>query len=431
MENLLQIIIKKRDGEELTEREVESIVNGYVSGDLPDYQMTVFLMAVYFQGMTDIEIGYLTNSYIRTGDRIDFPFTTVDKHSTGGVGDKISIMLAPIVAACGVKVPMISGRALGHTGGTLDKLESIPGLRTDLSESEFRKVIDEVGFSIISQTDNLVPADRKIYALRDVTGTVESLPLITASIMSKKIAEGAANLVLDLKVGTGAFMQNESAATKLGKMLKSTGERLGQRVEIVYSNMNSPLGLYIGNALEVQEAIEYLQGKNIPDLDMLTKHLAAKMLTLSGTYQEYQQAMRAVTKAIESGQALERLARFIRMQGGDDKVCETPQILGKAKYTVDISANKTGYIQSIDTRRIGYALMNVNAGRRVLESQLDYNSGAYIEAKIGDFVNVDEAMGKVICNDKDKGRYTAELITKAYIISDHKKKKENIILEVE
>lgn len=430
MENLVQIILKKRDGKELTYSELEAIVTGYVSGKLPDYQMSAFLMAVFFKGMTAEETGHLTNCYIQSGDKIDFSFNTVDKHSTGGVGDKISIMLAPIAAACGAFVPMISGRALGHTGGTLDKLESIPGLRTNLSASEFRKVIDEVGFSIISQTDSLVPADRKIYALRDVTGTVESLPLITASIMSKKIAEGAKSLVIDLKVGSGAFMQKESDAQKLGHILKSTGEGLGQKVGVVYSNMNSPLGFYIGNALEVKEAIEYLQGKDIPDLDILTKHLAVKMLTLSGLYNDRQQAMKAVTEAVESGKALEKLARFIKIQGGDENVCYSPEILGQAKYTVDITAVETGYVHKTDSRKIGYALMNVNASRKRLESKLDYTAGAYLEPKIGSFITKGDSIGKVFCNDLNEGNYTAQLIAAAFQVNKIKKAKEKILLEM-
>ncbi len=425
----IELIIKKRTGKELSSYELDFLVNSYIDNKLPDYQMAAFLMAVFFQGMNDREIQYLTEAYIQSGNKYFFDKQTVDKHSTGGIGDKVSLMLAPIVAECGAYIPMISGRGLGHTGGTLDKLESIKGFKTDLSQEEFRNTVETVGFSIISQSNELVPADKKIYALRDVSGTVESLPLITASILSKKIAEGAKNLVIDLKVGTGAFISNIDQGNELGRLLKSTSEALGQKTEIVLSNMNSPLGYYVGNGVEVYEAIQYLKGKKIPDLDELTKHLAVKMLILSKNFDSEQEAKRNIDKAITSGKALERFARFIKAQGGDDKVCEKPQLLPQAKYILPIKAKETGWVRSIDGRNIGYSLMHIDSGRKNLDSIIDHSTGIKIKPKVGDYINKNDIIGKVFCNNKEKGTQTANIVTSSYFISENKVSLEKIILK--
>lgn len=418
----VELIIKKRSGEKLSKEELEALVSGYVNDAIPDYQMSAFLMALFLKGMDSEEIQHLTEIYINSGQQIEFSaeFNTVDKHSTGGVGDKISLMLAPIVAACGAVIPMISGRGLGHTGGTLDKLESIPGFRTDLSEIEFRKVIEKTGFSIISQSEKLVPADRKIYALRDVTGTVESLPLITASIISKKIAEGAQNLVIDLKVGSGAFIKEIEQARELGRLLKSTGEKLGQRVNIVFSDMNAPLGHYIGNALEIRETIEYLKGAEIPDIDILTRHLAVKMLILSRYAEDQREAADKIDQAISSGRALDRFAAFIEAQGGDPKICEDTSRLPQSKNTFPIRAEKSGWVKTINCQAIGYALVQIGAGRKKIDSPLDHSAGAYLTPKIGTYLEKGEEIGKIYCNDREEGTRTAKKIIAAYEISEEK-----------
>lgn len=420
MENPVELIIKKRSGEKLNKEQLQTIVNGYLNDTIPDYQMSAFLMAVFLKGMSKEETQNLTEIYIDSGKSIKFPrnMQTVDKHSTGGVGDKISLMLSPLVAACGAKVPMISGRGLGHTGGTLDKLESIPGFRTDLSEMAFRKVIDKVGFSIISQSKELVPADRKIYALRDVTGTVESLPLITASIISKKVAEGAQNLVIDLKVGSGAFIKEMKTALKLGNLLKSTGEKLGQKVNVVLTDMNSPLGFYIGNALEVRETIEYLQGADIPDIDILTRFLAGRMLILSQTAKDEQEASHRIDEAISSGRALERFAMFIEAQGGNPKVCDDLSLLPHSKDIIEIKSEKSGWIESIECQSIGYALLHIGAGRKKLDSSLDYSAGAYLPVKVGDYLEKGEPLGKVYCNNRQEGETAAQKILRSFQFSE-------------
>ncbi len=438
MVNPVELIIKKRSGEELNKDELKSIVTGYIKDSVPDYQMSAFLMAVFFRGMKSREIQDLSEIYIESGKRISFPeeLQTVDKHSTGGVGDKISLMLAPLVAACGGIVPMISGRGLGHTGGTLDKLESIPGLRTDYAEADFRRIIKKAGFSIISQSEELVPADKRIYALRDVTGTVESLPLITASIISKKIAEGAQNLVIDLKVGSGAFIKDLDRGRELGSLLKRTGENLGQKVNVVYSDMNAPLGFYIGNALEIKETIEYLKGAEVPDIDVLTRYLATRMLILSGRAKVEKEAADKINQALSSGTALERFAKFIEAQGGNPRVCDDLSLLPQSKHILEIKAEKSGWISSINCQGIGYALVNIGAGRKQIDSKLDYAAGAYLVPRIGDRIEKGDDIGKVYCHDRNQGLHTVNQILTAYNITEEKdsglkREPEDIILDLD
>ncbi|MDP8204523.1 MAG: thymidine phosphorylase [Candidatus Tenebribacter mawsonii] len=430
--NPVELIIKKKTGKELTKEELEYFINSYINNEIPEYQMSALLMAIYFQNMKIEEVQTLTRIYIESGKQITFPksYKTVDKHSTGGVGDKITIMLAPIVAACGGKIPMISGRGLGHTGGTLDKLESIPGFRTNFNDTEFKKIIEDVGFCIISQSEELVPADRRIYALRDVSGTVESLPLITASIMSKKIAEGAQNLVVDLKIGTGAFIKDLDTGRELANLLIKTGEKFGQKVSVVFSNMNSPLGEYIGNALEIKETIEYLQGKDIEDIDKLTKTLAIEMLLLSEIATTEAEAMNLIEDAITTGRALDYFRNSIAAQGGNSDVCDDLSLLPQAKYKIPIVSQKTGWIKSINSQQIGYALIEIGAGRRTLDSQLDYSSGAHLIKKIGDKITGNETIGHVFCNDKDEGVNIITKILNSYELIDEKVQKESIILDL-
>ncbi len=430
--NPVELIIKKRNGGSLKQKELEHIFLAFTEGELPDYQMAAFLMSVYFQGMEMEEIIDLTKIYINSGKRISFPtrFRTVDKHSTGGVGDKISIVLAPIIAACGGMVPMISGRGLGHTGGTLDKLESIPGFQTNLSEQQFKEQVENIGFAIISQSDDLVPVDRKTYALRDVTGTVDSLPLITASIMSKKIVEGADNLVIDLKVGSGAFIKNMKSAEELGSYLIRVGEGLGQKVAIVYSNMNSPLGEYVGNALEIRECVAYLQGKNVRDIDLLTRTLAREMLILSGVSNTVEEAESKIDKVLKDGSALDKFRALISAQHGNPRICDNPDLLLKAKYEFDIITPESGWINEIDNQKIGYSLIDIQAGRRTLDSEIDAAAGAWLPYKIGDFLESNSVVGKVYCNDPEAGQKAVCKIQNSIRISKSKTEKQELILKI-
>jgi pyrimidine-nucleoside phosphorylase len=428
--NPVEIIIKKRDGGELTAEEMQAFIGEYLSGKIDSSQMSALLMAIYFNGMSAVETHQLTELYINSGDRIEFAsnLPTVDKHSTGGVGDKISLMLAPIVAACGVAVPMISGRGLGHTGGTLDKLESISGFHTDYAQEDFKKFVNTSGLAIISQSRKLVPADRHIYALRDITGTVESLPLITASIMGKKIAEGARSLVIDLKVGSGAFMKNLAQAKKLGDLLQVTGESFGQKVKVIYTNMNSPLGNYCGNALEVIEAIDYLKGKTTPDLDTITRTLALEMLIISGKYSDRTAAKAKIDSVIKNGAALDKFIELIKQQGGNPEVIDDYGLFSSAVYELPVITNQKGYIKSIDTRQIGYALVSIGAGRRTLNSELDAAAGVYLPCKIGDEIDAAGKLGKVFCNDRAAGAAACKRISEAYIITGEKIDRQKMIL---
>lgn len=417
--NPVELILKKREGKTLNHEELTFFVQSYLEDKIPEYQMSAMLMAIFFQNMTLQEVQTLTEVYINSGKKIEFPTSmhTVDKHSTGGVGDKISIPLAPIVAACGAKIPMISGRGLGHTGGTLDKLEAIPGFRTDFSEQDFKKMVTEVGFAIISQSKELVPADRRIYALRDVTGTVESLPLITASIMSKKIAEGAQHLVIDLKVGTGAFIKTIEKAEELAVLLISTGTKLGQTVRVVFTNMDSPLGHYVGNGLEIIESIEYLQGKRLSDIHEITKILAIEMLLTSKICINHAEADKKVEEVIDNGLALKYLANFIEAQGGNPQVCFDTSLLPQTTHQIPIFAEQNGWIEAINSQGIGYALIDVQAGRKTLDSKLDYGSGAYLTHKVGYEVRKGEQIGIVFCNDKSIGEQVAKKILACYKMS--------------
>ena len=430
--NAVELIIKKRNGEALTRNEIKYIFDTFESGKIPEYQMSAFLMSIYFRGMKVDEIQALTEIYIESGKQISFPaeMMTVDKHSTGGVGDKISIPLAPIVAACGGKIPMISGRGLGHTGGTLDKLESIPGMRTKYSEKEFTKFVNDVGFSIISQSEELVPIDRTIYALRDVTGTVGSLPLITARIMSKKIAEGAKNLVIDLKVGTGAFIKNMEQANELSELLIKTGQSLGQKVVVVFTNMNSPLGKYAGNALEIKESIEFLKGVSAPDIYEITKALSTEMILLTQPSKSKVEADEMFDTVIQNGKALQIFRNFIQIQGGNPDVCDDLSLLPRAKYELPIIADKTGWIESINSQQIGYSLVNIGAGRKTLDSQLNYAAGAFLPKKIGNKVQNGEEMGKLYCDDIESGNAVITKIKESYQISEKEIPEEKLILKI-
>ena len=430
--NPVELLIKKRDGNVLSEHEISYFIQQYLQDAIPDYQMTALLMCFYFQGALPIEIAALTKSYIESGKSIIFDegLPVADKHSTGGVGDKISLMLAPIAAALGLYVPMISGRGLGHTGGTLDKLEAIPGFNTQYSMEDFKALVIKHGYALVGQSSAMVPADKRIYALRDVTATVESAALITASIMSKKIAEGTKYLVIDLKIGSGAFMPNLRRAKELAEHLIATGESFGQKVKVVFSNMNSPLGHAVGNALETIEAIEYLKGKYLPDTYEITTALVAQMLIMAGKAGDVSEAEDMIKRVVEDGSALAKFAEIIAAQGGNPKVTEDYSLFDTARHQLPILASQSGYIHAIDSRAIGYALVRVKAGRMKTSDSLDYGTGALLYPKIGDTIKAGDQIGILHCNDIIKGEEVVKLIQNAYQIADAEKERESLIFEI-
>ncbi|MCX7757719.1 MAG: thymidine phosphorylase [candidate division WOR-3 bacterium] len=417
-----EIILKKRDGKELSYEEIQFMVNGLISGTIPEYQFSAFLMAIYFRGMNFKETAALTQVMINSGNTINLsqiPGPKVDKHSTGGVGDKVSLVLAPLVASLEVCVPMISGRALGHTGGTLDKLESIPGFRTILDEEEFIKILKNIGIAIIGQSSKLVPADKKIYALRDVTATVDSIPLIAASIMSKKLAEGIDGLVLDIKVGKGAFMKTLKDAKKLGQTMCAIGKLAKKKVCALLTNMYQPLGNTVGNALEVIEAIQTLKGQGPKDLLEITLNLGAEMLKISRNL-SYNASRKLLINTLLSGKALEKFRMFVKLQGGDDRVIENYNILPQPKYKLPVVSPKTGYIAEIDAFKIGLLSVELGCGRKTISDTIDHSAGFIFQKKIGEKVTAGEEIALVCGNDLDKVLYVREQVINAYKISNKK-----------
>ncbi|GAO02285.1 thymidine phosphorylase [Anaeromyxobacter sp. PSR-1] len=390
-----EIIHAKRDGRPLPADAIAALVDGFTRGEVPDYQMAAFCMAVFFRGMDDGEVRALTEAMLRSGDVLDLsdvPGAKVDKHSTGGVGDKVSLALAPLAAACGVKVPMISGRGLGHTGGTLDKLEAIPGFRVDLPVERFRALVREVGACLVGQTARLAPADRKLYALRDVTATVESIPLIAASIMSKKLAEGIDALVLDVKVGSGAFMKRPEDARALARTLAAIGRGMGKRVTALLTAMDQPLGRAVGNALEVAEVVELLRGGGPADLRAVTVELTAEMLLAGGVAAELAAARAAVERAIADGSGLAKLEEIVAAQGGDVAVIRDPSRLPRAAGTYPVPAPAAGFVQAVDTEAVGLAAVALGAGRARVEDPVDPAVGILVERKLGDRVERGEPL---------------------------------------
>lgn len=381
------IIAKKRDGQELTEDEIKWFISGLTKGEVEDYQMTALLMAIYLQGMSKSETAALTDAMLYSGEVLEFEGQhVIDKHSTGGVGDKTSFILAPIAAACGVKVPMISGRGLGHTGGTVDKSESIPGFKTEIDFHDFQKMVNEFGICMIGQTKEIAPADKKIYALRDVTATVESIPLITASIMSKKLAEGANGLVMDIKTGHGAFMKKKSDASKLAKSLTETGVRFGKNMFTVITDMSQPLGKAVGNSLEIIECIETLKGKGPKDLTDLSVFLAGGMVHLAGLAKTHNAGIKKAKEAIKNGSALKEFYNLIERQGGNAEVINDYSILPSASSQTEVLAPKSGWVKDLNSLSIGLHCVELGGGRRVSSDQIDFGVGFIIEKKIGDKV---------------------------------------------
>lgn len=428
---MVDIIKKKRDGEALTAEEISFFVENYTKGEIPDYQASALLMAIFFRGMSTEETVVLTERMMRSGeilDLSDIPGPKVDKHSTGGVGDKISLPLAPIVASLGVYVPMISGRALGHTGGTLDKLESIKGLTTALSPEKFKKQLREIGVVMAGQTENLCPADRKLYALRDVTATVESIPLISASIMSKKLAEGIDGLVLDVKTGNGAFMSKYEDAKKLAETMVGIGKGMGKKVKAFITNMNQPLGFKIGNALEVEETIEILRGEGPEDVRELTYALATEMLIISGKANSKEEALRSIDNVVRTGKALEKWEELVKCQGGDLEFMYSKDFT-RTKNIYELKADTEGYLFSYNTYLIGVAVSILGAGRSTKDDKIDPQVGIILRKKVGDFVNHGETIMELRYNDEKKFGQSIEILKKSFTIKDEKPVKEPLIFE--
>ena len=401
----VDVIRSKRDGAALTRDEIAFFVEGYTAGRITDYQASALAMAVFFRGMTPAETVALTEAMMRTGEVLDLsalPGPTVDKHSTGGVGDKTSLVLAPLAAACGVYVPMISGRGLGHTGGTLDKLESIPGFRVQLSLGEFRQVLKKCRLGLIGQTPEIAPADRKLYALRDVTSTVESLPLISASIMSKKMAEGIDALVLDVKTGDGAFLTKFEDARALARTMVDIGRGMGKKVAALLTDMDQPLGRTVGNALEIAECVETLKGRGPTDLESLSVELAAWMLSLSGAAPTLEEARRRVRDALASGAGLRKFQEVIELQGGDPRVCDDPARLPAARERIEVRTAKEGRVRRIACRAVGRAGMLLGAGRETVDSRIDPAVGLVLHKKVGDLVLPNEPLITMHVNDRSR-----------------------------
>jgi len=426
-----EIIIKKRDGCELSPEEIRFFIKGFTSGRIPNYQMAALLMAIYFQGMTLEETVALTKAMIDTGETIDLssiPGVKVDKHSTGGVGDKVSLVLAPLVAAAGVPVPMISGRGLGHTGGTLDKLESIPGFRTNLSIEEFKDQIARIGVAIIGQTTRLVPADKRIYALRDVTATVDSIPLVVASIMSKKLAEGIDALVLDVKTGRGAFFKTRDQALKLAQNLVTVGQRFGVKTVALLTSMEQPLGRAVGNWLETKEAIQALKGEGPEDLMEVVFALGATMLVLGEKAKTYTEGRRVLQKNLENGSGYQKFLEMVSAQGGDTRVIEDPESYQWEGHSISLKSRSSGFVHKVDALEIGLAAMTLGAGRRKIDDEVDYGAGILLRKKIGDPVEKGEVLAQAFSPRKDLLQESRKRITSAFQIKAERSEKVDLIL---
>lgn len=417
----VDLIRKKRDGQELSRLDIEALVRGYTNGEIPDYQAAAWLMGAVIRGLTRAETAALTEAMLRSGEVLDlseFPAHKVDKHSTGGVGDKTSLVLAPVAAVGGLVVPMISGRGLGHTGGTLDKLESIPGFNVNLSVPEFRRVLRVCGCAMIGQTAEIAPADRKLYALRDVTGTVESPYLICASIMSKKLAEGIDGLVLDVKTGSGAFMKKEEDAAFLAELMVETGERMGKRVVALITDMDQPLGNCVGNSLEVAEALDVLRGCAPQDLRELCLELAGWMFHVADASVTVAQGRSLAEKLIKSGKALERFRHMVELQGGDARVIDDPGRLPRASRTMDVPSPSNGYVTAIACEAVGTACVILGGGREKKEDSVDPAVGFILHKKVGDRVRTGDPLVTIHYNSESRAQHAKRMIEPSYQISE-------------
>lgn len=425
-----EIIEKKKQGEKLSEEEIYYIIEGYTHGTIPDYQISALLMAIYFRGMDEEETTYLTMAMANSGEMIDLsPIegTKIDKHSTGGIADTTTLVLLPLAASVGVKMPKMSGRGLGYTGGTIDKLESIPGFRTELSREEFISSTNNIGAALVGQSKNLVPADKKLYALRDVTATVDSMPLIASSIMSKKLAGGADKIILDVKYGNGAFMKTYDDALSLGKLMVQIGERAGRETIAYITDMDQPLGTAIGNAIEIIEAAEVLKGQGHDDLLSLCLEFGAEMMILSGIEGDKDAARAKLAQCIKSGLALEKFKSIIANQGGNPKVLEDYSLLPSAKFQLELIAKRDGFIKSIDGVRLGITAMKIGAGRQSKDDEIDPSVGIWIYGKVGERLCKGQPFAKVLANDEGKLEWAAQEIKQSFVFTENEISKRKVI----
>ena len=434
MYRMVDLILKKRDGGILTKDEINFIINGYVNNEIPEYQVSALLMAIYFNPLTEDEIQNLTIAMLRSGEEIDLSKikgVTVDKHSTGGVGDKTSLVVGPIVAALGVKIAKMSGRGLGHTGGTLDKLESIPGFKIEVDSDKFFNQVNEIGVAIIGQSSNITPADKKLYALRDVTGTVESIGLIASSIMSKKLASGANNIVLDVKVGKGAFMKDLETATKLAETMVKIGKKANRETVATLTDMEQPLGYAIGNSLEVIEAIETLKNNGPKDFDTLCRALSIEIVLVAGLAENEEEAFKMVDEVILNKEALNKLGEMIEYQGGNKEVINDYSIMKEASQEIDLLylEDNECYVYGIDALMIGEAAMNLGAGRAKIDDVIDHSVGVVLRKKVGDKVVKGDVIATIYANEKGID-IASKMIIDAYTMSQEEVKTRNVILKV-
>jgi len=429
---MYDVIRKKRDGGELNKEEISFFIKGYTNKDIPDYQASALSMAIYFKGMTEEEAVCLTKEMAESGEQVDlsrFGEISADKHSTGGVGDKTTLIVAPLAAAMGLKVAKMSGRGLGHTGGTVDKLESIPGYKTELSREEFFSITEKCGLCVIGQSGNLTPADKKLYALRDVTATVDSIPLITSSIMSKKIAAGSKNIVLDVKVGSGAFMKTEKEAEILASQMVKIGNSCGRNTAAVLTNMDIPLGSAVGNSLEVIEAVELLKGKGEEDLKQVCLTLAANMVSL-GLKMDYEKAFNLAKTTLESGKAYEKMKEWIALQGGDVSYIEDTNKFKKSAFTYEVKAEKRGYILSMNAEEIGAAAAQLGAGRATKDDIIDHAAGIKIHRKTGEYAEKNETLAVLYSNNKEALESAAKRYLSAVETGNDKPETKPLIFKV-
>lgn len=415
--NMVDIITKKRDGGELTPEEIRFFIDNYVKDRIPDYQASALLMAIYFRGLSRAETFALTEAMEFSGDvedLSDLPGVKVDKHSTGGVGDKTTLVVAPVAAAAGVTVAKMSGRGLGFTGGTADKLEAIPGFRTRLEPAEFHRQLEELGLAVITQTGSITPADKKIYALRDVTGTVESPGLIASSIMSKKLAAGSDGIVLDVKCGSGALLKDLAEAENMADLMIDIGRKAGRKMVAVISDMSQPLGRAVGNALEVEEAVQVLKGGGPEDLRQLCLELAGEMIRIGGRAESFEEGKETARQVLSDGRALEKFRQMVRRQGGDDRIVEEPERMGSSRYSREVLAGRTGFIAETDTREIGRASQHLGAGRLRKEDEIDFTAGIRMHVRIGNFVKEGDVLATLYGADSRRLE-EAEIIMEAAI----------------
>jgi len=428
-----EIIKKKRDGQSLDREELEFLLMGYLRGEIPDYQVSAFLMATFFNGMNNNETGYLTDIMLHSGsvlDLSDIHGKKIDKHSTGGVGDKVSIILTPLMASAGLVVPMMTGRGLGHTGGTMDKLESIPGFRTTMGVDEIKEGLRKVGCVMVGFSDEITPLDKRLYILRDITATVDSIPLITASIMSKKLAEGIDGLVLDVKTGSGAFMKDIEDAGRLARSMVDMGNSMGVRTVAVITDMDEPLGMAIGNAVEVDECIDVLKGREIQDLLGVTLYLGAMMLRVAGMEDDMDRSMEKLRRLIKDGSALKKFIEMVEFQGGNPAIVERRSLLPHSCLSIEVFAEREGYITAIDAEKVGIASMMLGAGRQRMDSDIDRAAGIILEKKTGDYVNRDDLLC-TFCTSREEAVSTAErMFLEAIKMGDAPPEKKSKIIEV-